>query len=93
MAQVFAWTPEELWVLVRQDLDYLRPIDFRSDPYEVATAVAEVGNRSFTLVAEIRDPAGGAAYARARTVVVRPEPLTEEQRAGLLAWSIAPSGR
>lgn len=93
MAQVFPWTPEELWVLVRQDLDYLRPIDFRTDPYEVATAVAEVGNRSFTLVAEIRDPASGAVYASARTVVVRPEPLTDEQRAGLLAWSVAPSGR
>ena len=91
MAEVFPWTPEELWVLVRQDLDYLRPIDFRTDPYEVATAVSVVGTRSFTLVAEIRDPAGGAPYASARTVVVRPQPLTNEQRAGLLTWSVPSS--
>ena len=89
ISQVFPWTPDELWVVVRQDLEYRRPIDFRTAPYEVVTAVAEVGNRSFTLAAEIVDPRTGTAYASCRSVIVRPQPLTDEQRAGLLAWSVA----
>ena len=35
------WTgsPRTIWVIVRQDLDYLKPLDFRLSPYEVATLV------------------------------------------------------
>ena len=43
-------------MIVRQDLEYLKPIDFRISPYEVATMVTQIGTRSFTLAAEIRDP-------------------------------------
>ena len=67
-------------MVVRQDLEYLKPIDFRTNPYEVGTAVAAIGNRSFTLAAEIRDPAAGTVYATARTVVVGESPLRADQR-------------
>jgi acyl-CoA thioester hydrolase len=80
------WEPEAVWMVVRQDLEYLKPIDFRTGPYEVGTAVAAIGNRSFTLAAEIRDPVSKTLFATARTVVVGVSPLTEDQRAALGRW-------
>jgi acyl-CoA thioester hydrolase len=81
------WEPEAVWMVVRQDLEYLKPIDFRIEPYEVGTAVSAIGNRSFTLTAEIRDPTSNTVYATARTVVVGVSPLTAEQRSSLEKWS------
>lgn len=69
------------WLVVRQDLEYRRPIDFRTTPYAVVTEVAAVGNRSVTLAAEIRDDT--ATYATARTVVVGERQWTPDQRAAL----------
>jgi acyl-CoA thioester hydrolase len=83
------WEPESVWMVVRQDLEYLKPIDFRIEPYEVGTAVSVIGNRSFTLTAEISDPASSTIYATARTVVVGVSPLTAEQRSALERWSVA----
>jgi len=83
------WEPESVWMVVRQDLEYLKPIDFRIEPYEVGTAVSAIGNRSFTLTAEISDPASSTIYATARTVVVGVSPLTADQRSALDRWSVA----
>ena len=82
------WEPEAVWMVVRQDLEYLKPIDFRIQPYEVGTAVAAIGSRSFTLTAEICDPTSGMAYATARTVVVGVSPLTGDQRSALDRWRV-----
>lgn len=82
------WEPEAVWMVVRQDLEYLKPIDFRIDPYEVGTAVSAIGNRSFTLTAEISDPTSGTLYATARTVVVGVSPLTTDQRTSLETWRV-----
>ena len=49
----------------------------------VQPSVVAVGSRSFTLAAEIRDPASGTVYARARTVAVGPRPLDEAERRAL----------
>jgi acyl-CoA thioester hydrolase len=81
------WRPEDVWVVARQDLEYRRPVDFRTAPYEVRTSVTAVGTRSFTLAVEIRDPAGGDVYATGRTVVVGTAPLTGDQRTALARWS------
>jgi len=81
------WEPEAVWMVVRQDLEYLKPIDFRIDPYEVRTAVSAIGNRSFTLSADISDPTSSTVYATARTVVVGVSPLTADQRSALDTWS------
>jgi acyl-CoA thioester hydrolase len=81
------WEPEAVWMVVRQDLEYLKPIDFRIDPYEVRTAVSAIGNRSFTLSADINDPTSSTVYATARTVVVGVSPLTAGQRSALGTWS------
>lgn len=78
------------WVIARQDVDYLAPIDFRRTPYEVRTAVSDLGRSSARLVAEIRDPDTGRRFARAGTVLVgvdpaagRSRPWTDAQRDGL----------
>jgi len=77
---------DDVWLVVRQDVDYLRPMDFRAEPYEIATVVSSIGNRSVTLEAEIRDPAARTACATARTVVVGQAPFSESQRVAFGAW-------
>jgi acyl-CoA thioester hydrolase len=88
MTSTIGWEPGAVWVVVRQDLEYLKTIDFRTEPYEVGTAVAAVGSRSFTLAAEIRDPESSIVFATARTVVVGESPLTDDQRAALGKWAL-----
>jgi acyl-CoA thioester hydrolase len=88
VSSTVGWEPEAVWVVVRQDLEYVKPIDFRTEPYEVGTAVTAIGNRSFTLAAEIRDPLSSAVCATARTVVVGESPLRPEQRSALGKWGL-----
>lgn len=90
IVEALGWTEQDVWLIVRQDIDHLRPLDFRLEPYEVATVVTKIGNRSFRLAVEIRDPVDGTSYASARTVVVGAAPLTEARRAALSRWSVAP---
>jgi acyl-CoA thioester hydrolase len=89
MTSTIGWEPGAVWVVVRQDIEYAKPLDFRIDPYEVGTAVAAVGNRSFTLAAEIRDPTIATVFATARTVVVGESPLSADQRSVLERWAAA----
>ncbi len=77
----------EVWVIARQDLEYVRPLDFRLEPYEVATAVSAVGHRSITLAVELRDRVRDTVYATARTVLVSPAPVTDEQRDALARYA------
>jgi acyl-CoA thioester hydrolase len=88
MAETVDWGAEDVWMVVRQDLHYRRPIDFRVEPYEVCTAVSDVGNRSFKLAAEIRDPASGTVFATARTILVGSSPMSERVKEALARWSI-----
>ena len=83
------WTPETVWMVARQDVDYLAPLDFRIEPYEVSTLITAIGTRSFTVAAEIRDPGSGTVYASAATVVVGTVPLSATQREALAAWGSA----
>lgn len=82
------WAPEQLLMIVRQDVDYRRPLDFRSTPYEVRTVVTDLGNRSFTLAAQILDPLDGTVFATAHTVVVLDRPLTDHQRISLASYLV-----
>ncbi|HET9562869.1 MAG TPA: thioesterase family protein [Propionibacteriaceae bacterium] len=88
VVSTLGWQPEDVWMVVRQDLEYLKPIDFRGEPYEVGTAVVALGSRSFTLAVEIRDPASRTVFATARTVVVGVSPLTDDQRLALQKWAV-----
>ena len=82
------WSEGVVWSIVRQDLEHLAPLDFRCEPYEVATSVVAIGTRSFTLAAEIRDPSSGTVYARARTVAVGPRPLDDAERRALAPFAL-----
>ncbi len=81
-----------LWMVARQDVDYLAQLDHRLEPYQSRVAVAEIGRTSMTLVAEVTDPLAGTTHARARTVLVcgdrtgRPIPVPDELRRGLELW-------
>lgn len=74
---------DDVWLVVRQDLDYRRPLDFRVTPYRVNTVVTDTGNRSIRLAAQIDDPETGVVFAQARTIVVGSQPLDAEQKAAL----------
>jgi acyl-CoA thioester hydrolase len=64
--------PGEPWMVVRQDVDYRIALDFRREPYQVRTAVTEIGDSSVAFVADISDPldSGKRSFATARTVMV-----------------------
>lgn len=66
--------PENLFMVVRQDVEYRAQLDFRLEPYEVRTAVADIGRTSVTFTAEIGDPASEVVYASAATVLVCADP-------------------
>jgi acyl-CoA thioester hydrolase len=57
-----------IWLVVRQDVEYLAPIEYSFRPLRVRTAFGRVGTTSLTLVAQVED--GGASAPCARTVTV-----------------------
>ena len=62
-------TADYMWMVVRQDVDYVTQLEFRMEPYRVATGVANIGTTSMSFCSEIRDDAG-VVYAKAATTVV-----------------------
>lgn len=77
-------------VLAKMDVDYKRPILFRTEPYQIETSVSRVGTSSFDLVSQIRD--GDTLLSRAHAVLVSfdaesqaARPLGDTERALLLA--------
>jgi acyl-CoA thioester hydrolase len=78
------------WVIARQDVEYKRPMLFRSEPYDIHSTVTRIGTSSYDLTADIKD--GETLLARARTVVVafdqenqRSRPMSPGERAALEA--------
>ena len=55
-------------VVAQTDVDYLRPMLFRAEPYDCRTAIIRVGTRSMTIESEFRD--GDTVLARANVTVV-----------------------
>jgi acyl-CoA thioester hydrolase len=86
-------TRGDVWsqnVIARTDVDYLRPVHYRSAPYDVHCWISGVGTKSYTVVHEIRD--GDEVLARAKVVMVTFDtetqtaaPMADAQRAALLA--------
>lgn len=85
---------DHLWLIARQDMEYLGQIQYRPEPYEVWTSVARIGRTSVTLVAEIRDVVRGVLCARAHTVLVcaggdgRPTGLPASLKDGLRRYHV-----
>ena len=72
-------------VVARIQVDYKRPILFRSQPYEVESWVTRVGNSSFGLAAEILDDDQVLSHAEVTMVTFdldaqRSRPLTDKER-------------
>lgn len=65
---------EHLWLVARQDVDYVAQLTHRMEPFEVLTAPVRIGTSSVTLAAEVRDPTTGLVFNRARTVLVCADP-------------------
>ena len=66
-------------VVAQADIDYLRPMVLRPEPYTCWSDVVATGRTSMTVDAEIAD--GDTALARARVVVVFVDPETERPTA------------
>jgi len=80
-------------VVAQTDVDYLRPLLFRAEPYDCRTAIVRVGTRSMTVESEFRD--GETVLARANVTVVffdlatnRSTEPDAEVRAQLLAAAV-----
>lgn len=64
-----------MWLVARQDVDYLGQLNFRREPYAVISAVTRLGTTSATFSAEVVDPLrGDKVLARGRTVLVSANP-------------------
>lgn len=69
MARTGSGDAKYLWLVVRQDVDYVAQIDHSFEPLEIRTAPVRLGRTSITSAAEIMSPSG-ELLARGRTVVV-----------------------
>jgi acyl-CoA thioester hydrolase len=72
-------------VVARHEIQYKRPLVYRSDPVRVETWVTRVSNASFTVAYEVKDDTW--VYAVAETILVpydlgaeRPRRITVEER-------------
>lgn len=77
-------------VIARTDIGYRRPMLFRREPYVVGSWISRVGDRSFTISADVRD--GAQLLAHSDVVVVAydaesdgPTTFASSQRERLLA--------
>ena len=66
------WTQH---VVARTDVELLRPIPFRTAPYEVHSWLGRLGTRSFTICAELRD--ADTVLAEATVSMVTFDPQTQ----------------
>jgi acyl-CoA thioester hydrolase len=66
------------FVVARMDVDYRRPLEFRTDPVWVRTWVTRLGRSSYELQAAVCDE--GTVFATSRAIVVAFDPATERSR-------------
>ncbi|WP_185975582.1 acyl-CoA thioesterase [Tessaracoccus rhinocerotis] len=89
MARVGQADSQHLWLVARQDVDYVAQLTHRMEPFAVLTAPVRLGTSSVTLASEIVDPGTGTVFNRGRTVLVcadtrlRPTALPESTRVAL----------
>lgn len=76
---------DHLWLVARQDVDYLTQIAYSAQPLEAYTAPVRLGRTSVTSAAEVHAP-DGTLLLRGRTIVVcagpdfRPRALPDRER-------------
>lgn len=70
MARAGSKDSQYMWLVARQDVDYVAQIDHRIEPYETRVAPVSLGSTSIVLASEIVDPSNGTVFVRARTILV-----------------------
>lgn len=89
MARVGQPGSQHVWLVARQDVDYVAQLTHRIAPFAVRTAPVKLGTSSVTLASEVVDPDSGEVFNRGRTILVcadadlRPTALPESTRAAL----------
>jgi acyl-CoA thioester hydrolase len=66
------------FVVARMDIDYRRPLEFRTDPVWVRTWLTRIGRSSYELQAAVCDE--GTVFATSRAIVVAFDRATERSR-------------
>jgi acyl-CoA thioester hydrolase len=85
-----------LWMVARQDVDYLAQVNHRLAPYRVRSAIARLGRTSVTIVAQVEDPDDERVLARTRTVLVcgdatgHPVPVPGSMHLAAARWPAEP---
>lgn len=94
---VFPVDSRAVWLVARQDVDFIAQIPYRVQPYRVHVAPVHVGSSSTTFATEVCDPLeGDRLLARASTVLVhadergRPTPLPDDIREKLARDMLTP---
>ncbi len=75
-------------VVVHAEVDFLSPV-FLSDEIEVQTAVASIGNKSFTLMQQIVDTKTDTVKCVCKTIMVGFDPQTNTSKPIGEAWKKA----
>jgi acyl-CoA thioester hydrolase len=82
-------------LVARQEIEYLVPLSYRSEPVPIDLWLTRIGASDFELGYEVHD--GETVYARAETTLFsfdmaaqKPCRLTPQQREHLLAWADEP---
>jgi len=92
--------PTTLWLVARQEIEYLAPVPFSSEPLDIQMWLGRLGGASLEVCYEVCSPVGAepfVQYAKAATTIVlvdaatqRPRKITDEERASWSAWTDEP---
>lgn len=93
-------SPSTLWLVARQEVEYLVPVPYRSQPLDVQIWLGRIGGASLEICYEVCSPIGTEPFVRhsraASTIVLvdpatqRPRKITDEERESWSAWTDEP---
>lgn len=92
--------PSTMWLVARQEVEYLAPVPYQGRPLDVQLWIGRLGGSSLEICYEVCSPLGTepfVRYARAASTIVlvdattqRPRRMTDEERAAWSAWTDEP---
>jgi acyl-CoA thioester hydrolase len=92
--------PKTLWLVARQEVEYLAPVPYLTQPLDVQIWLGRIGGASLEICYEVCSPLElepFVRYSRAASTIVlvdpvtqRPRKITDEERADWTAWTDEP---
>jgi acyl-CoA thioester hydrolase len=92
--------PTTLWLVARQEVEYLVPVPYQVHPLDVQVWIGRLGGASLEICYEVCSPLDAqpfVQYARAASTIVlvdpttqRPRKITDDERASWIAWTDEP---